>query len=129
VVLLACFVAFEVGRRMGGPGAKLPVEVYYPLWFLVTIVSIACFWAFGMYRTVKSLLNIEEFEAILKSTIVCFFSVVTLMVFLRGSVDKARPDAVPVQGDGGLVDRLRELIDFGYDPASVSRVTLGITFS
>ncbi|MEZ5977085.1 MAG: sugar transferase [Planctomycetota bacterium] len=129
VVLFACVVAFEVGRRMGGPGAKIPIEVYYPIWFLVAVVSIGCFWAFGMYRTVKSLLNIEEFEAILKSTIVCFFSVITLMVFLRGSVDPARPDVLAPQVDGSFVDRLRALIDFGYDPASVSRVTLGITFA
>jgi exopolysaccharide biosynthesis polyprenyl glycosylphosphotransferase len=129
VVLVACLFAFQVGAQLGGPGAQIPIDVYLPLWVLIGIVSLGCFWTFGMYRTVKSLLNIEEFEAIAKSTAACFFAVVTLLVFLRDVDPRGlAKHTIDLAADAGLVDRLRVALDFGFDPAAYSRATIGITF-
>jgi exopolysaccharide biosynthesis polyprenyl glycosylphosphotransferase len=123
VVLLACLVGFEVGSKMAGPGAEVPIEVYVPLWWLIVLVSLVCFHGFGMYRTVKSLLNIEEFAAITKSTGVCFLLVIALMVFLRSPGFEAPPP------DATSLERLRFALDFGFTPEAYSRVTIGITFT
>lgn len=122
VVFAACLLAFEAGQLTGGPGARIPFAVYVPLWVLVVVTSLGCFAGFGMYRTVKSLLNIEEFAAIAKSTATAFLVVVTLLVFLRTA-------GGPAPGvDAGLFERLRYQLDFGLEPDSYSRVTIGITF-
>jgi exopolysaccharide biosynthesis polyprenyl glycosylphosphotransferase len=129
VVLLACLFAFEVGAQLGGPGAEVPLDVYLPLWGLIGVVSLVCFHGFGMYRTVKSLLNIEEFEAIAKSTVVCFLSVATALVFLRSAGPRGTqlgPEHLPEGAD--LLDQLRVALDFGFDPAAYSRATIGVTF-
>jgi len=122
VVLAACLLAFEVGQLSGGPGAAVPLVVYLPLWSLVVLASLGCFAAFGMYRTVKSLLNIEEFAAIAKSTATAFLVVVSLLVFLRSA------GAPPPGADAGLFERLRYQLDLGLEPDSYSRLTIGLTF-
>ena len=122
VVLLACVVGFQIGGRLGGPGAELGWEVYRELWALIAAVSLVTFHAFGMYSPVKSLLNVEEFKAIWKSSIVAFLVVFTLTVLLRSTTATA---------EGPVLSKLQQLhqaIDLDLDPNAFSRVTTLLTF-
>ncbi len=122
VVLLACVVGFQIGGRLGGPGADLPWEVYRELWALIAAVTLVTFHTFGMYSPVKSLLNVEEFKAIWKASIVSFLVVFTLTVLLRSTTGAA---------DGPVLSKLQQLhraIDLDLDPSAFSRVTTLLTF-
>ncbi|HKX46656.1 MAG TPA: sugar transferase [Planctomycetota bacterium] len=122
VVLLACVAAFEIGRRLGGVGANVPWGVYREFWGLTVLVCIAVFHFFGMYSPVKSLLNVEEFKAIAKGTVVAFFVTFTLIVLLRST--KQEPEG-PLYGP--LV-AFHKWIDLQLDPTAFSRLTSLVTF-
>ena len=97
VVLFACFIGFElVEASVGGYGSKVPPQnVLYQLWALTAAVCLVTFHFFGMYSPVKSLLNVEEFKAIAKSTTVSFFVLFTLIVFMRTAAP-TRTENLPV---------------------------------
>ncbi len=123
VVLVACLVGFQLGKHLGGVGADLSWHVYRELWLLTAAVCLVTFHGFGMYSPVKSLLNVEEFKAIAKSTLVAFLVVFTLVVLLRGTAQEAEgPLFGPLVG-------LHRLIDLNLDPNAFSRVTSILTFA
>lgn len=122
VILLACLVGFLVGQRVGGLGSELPWSVYRELWALIAAVCLVTFHGFGMYSTVKSLLNVEEFKAIAKSTVVGFLVVFTLTVMLRTT------GQAPEGGFLGPLVQLHRMVDLNIDPNAFSRVKIFLTF-
>ncbi|MDP6408960.1 MAG: hypothetical protein QGI46_06260, partial [Planctomycetota bacterium] len=89
VLLLSCWLGYLVGLRIGGTGRAPDLHVYRQLWALISAVCLVSFHAFGMYSPVKSLLNMEEFKAIAKSSIVSFLVFFTLVVLLRSTTQGA----------------------------------------
>lgn len=122
VILVACLVGFLVGQRVGGLGSELPWTVYREVWALVAAVCLVTFHGFGMYSPVKSLLNVEEFKAIAKSTVVSFFVMLTLTVLLRTT------GQAPEGGVLGPLVQLHRMVDLNIDPNAFSRVTILVTF-
>src|SRR6187401_664207 len=91
VVLFACWVGWILGQHLGGieqeSGHILHVQkqIYRELFALIAAVCLVTFHAFGMYSPVKSLLNMEEFKAVAKSTLVSFLLLIALILYLRSS--------------------------------------------
>lgn len=128
VVLLACWTAFQIGRHTGGPGSSLPIEVYGQLWTLTALVCLACFAFFGMYRPVKSLLNVEEFEAIAKAVAVAALVVFTATLLLRTGTPLPSAEGGGDDSLSSLLRTLNERFGLQLDPASYSRVTALLSF-
>jgi exopolysaccharide biosynthesis polyprenyl glycosylphosphotransferase len=122
VLLGACWLGWWAGTMIDVPGAIPPVTSYEKLWYLTSAVCLVTFHAFGMYSPVKSLLNVEEFKAIAKSTVVSFLVLFTLIAFLR--VTKQQPD----DGVFAWLVRLHRLVDVEFSVEQVSRLTILITF-
>jgi len=122
VVLFACWLGYRIGTLVGGVGPETPVERYKQVSALIAAVCLLCFHAFRMYSPTKSLLNMDEFKSVTKSTIVAFLVFQTLIVYLHVTDrDASRPFyewAVP----------LHKLIHLQINPTSISRVTLLATF-
>lgn len=95
VVLGCCLCAFWMRREFGGDATQL--QVYTQLFFWIVILCLGVFGVCGLYRTEKSLLNIDEYRAVLKSTIIAFLLTHTLVFFLRETER---------QPEGGVVDVL-----------------------
>jgi exopolysaccharide biosynthesis polyprenyl glycosylphosphotransferase len=90
VVLFACWLGYMLGERIGSIGTDLrnpggQAQMYYELSALIAAVCLVTFHAFGMYSPVKSLLNMEEFKAVAKSTVVSFLVLFVLLIFLRAT--------------------------------------------
>ncbi len=122
VVLLACVAAFELMSRFESTTKAPNMAVYHELWGLTCVVCIIVFHSFGMYRSVKSLLNVEEFEAIAKSSLVGFVIVVTLIAMLRPT------DQESTHGVYGILQPLYDTFHLNLGPTSFSRVNLVVIF-
>src|SRR6185436_19638073 len=90
VVLFACWLGYVMGEKVGSLGVDAPLErsqsqMYTELSALIAAVCLVTFHAFGMYSPVKSLLNMEEFKAVAKSTVVSFLVLLALLIFLRAT--------------------------------------------
>ncbi|MEO0649803.1 MAG: sugar transferase, partial [Planctomycetota bacterium] len=130
VVWLACLLAYEIGLQAGGPGAAVPLVDYLPLWGLTGLVCLACFAAFGMYSPVKSLLNVEEFEGVAKSSGVAFLLVIALALLLR-PVEPTLAGSRAVESSDSIFSLLRSvhaLVAIEIDPDAYSRITVFLTF-
>ena len=83
VLLFSCVVGYWIGTKWGSSDIEMPdIRVYRQVWALMSAVCLVSFHAFGMYSPVKSLLNMEEFKAIAKATVVSFFVFWTLTILL-----------------------------------------------
>jgi exopolysaccharide biosynthesis polyprenyl glycosylphosphotransferase len=82
VIWLACFVGWHLRESLAGVQGP-DFEVYREVFLLTSAVTLVCFHAYGMYSPLKSLLNIEEFKAIAKSTLASFLVVHALLLLLR----------------------------------------------
>lgn len=127
VVLLACWLGYLLGGRFGGliGGGELlgsQRELYVELSALIAAVCLVTFHAFGLYSPVKSLLNMEEFKGILKSTVVAFLVLLLLLVYLRS----AREETHGLVAD--WLKPIHDLIDLRINVTTISRVTLLFTF-
>jgi lipopolysaccharide/colanic/teichoic acid biosynthesis glycosyltransferase len=111
-----------VGERLGSVGPGVPVELYQKLSALIAAVCLVSFHAFGLYKPTKSLLNMEEFQAILKATAVSFLALFTLIVYLHSTQKTAAGPVFEV-----LVP-LHRVIDLDINPNDISRLTLLVTF-
>lgn len=128
VLLLCCWAGYQIGERLGGvdpnPSTALSqVPLYRELAALTSAVCLVTFHAFGMYSPTKSLLNMEEFKAIAKSTIVSFLLLLTLVIYLRST--KQDPEG-PVYG---LLVPLHQWVDLNVNVNSISRLTLLVVFA
>lgn len=82
VIWLACWLGWKLREVLAGaPGPEF--GHYREVFLLTSAVSLVCFHAYGMYSPLKSLLNIEEFKAIAKSTVASFLVVHALLLLLR----------------------------------------------
>ena len=122
VVLLACLCGYLWGRLVQGPEDLPPWQLYREFWALTAAVTLVCFHWFGMYSPAKSLLNVEEFKAIAKSTVLSFLLLFTLIIFLTptGRVAERFPF--------NLLVPLHERVDLSIDIEQMSRVTIVLTF-
>jgi len=126
VILLACYAGYELREYLFW-GRPTDLSVYREIFLLTAAVTLVCFHAFGMYSPLKSLLNIEEFKAIAKSSIVSFLVVHMLLVLLRGTTN------LPDKGIYKYLLRLHHVIDLetGTDDIPLwpfSRITLVTAF-
>jgi len=122
VLILACWIGYLVGERLGGLGPEVRPELYQKLSALIAAVSLVTFHTFGLYKPTKSLLNMAEFQAIWKATIVSFLVLFTLIVYLHSTQQTA---AGPVFG---ILVQLHRIIDLDINPNTISRLTLLVTF-
>lgn len=127
VLLLACWIGYELGARLGGlgpdPGENLTQrQLYQELSALIAAVCLVTFHAFGLYSPTKSLLNMEEFKGIVKSVFVSFLVLFTLIVYLRGTRQESSGFLYNV-----LVP-LHKWIDLDVNINTFSRLTILITF-
>jgi exopolysaccharide biosynthesis polyprenyl glycosylphosphotransferase len=122
VLILCCWIGFQVGERVGSVGPGVPVELYQKLAALIAAVCLVTFHAFGLYKPTKSLLNMEEFQAIVKATAVSFLVLFTLVVYLHSTQKTAAGPVFEV-----LVP-LHRIIDLDINPNDISRLTLLVTF-
>lgn len=124
IVLFACFLGYEAGVRLGGIEVRPDlVATYQELSALIAAVCLVTFHFFGMYNPTKSLLNMEEYKAIAKSTVVSFLVFFTLIIFLRETDQEGKT--------GGVYDwivPLHRVVDLQISPASISRLALLVTF-
>jgi len=82
VVWLACYLGWlmrETVAYSAGPSFEDHREVF----LLTAAVTLVCFHTYGMYSPLKSLLNIEEFKAVAKSSAAAFLVVHSLFTILR----------------------------------------------
>ena len=123
VVLAACVLGYILGDQLqSGDAAVPPWQVYREFWALTAAVCLVTFHTFGMYSPVKSLLNVEEFKSIAKSTVVAFLLLFTLIVFLSPTVRTA--DSFPYT----LLVPIHEHVDLRIDLERMSRMTLVLSF-
>lgn len=87
-VSAACLAGYETVQLFYRSGFRWPSSEYSSLFFWVSVVTLSCFAATGMYSTRKSLLNVSEFERLGKSSILAFVIVNALVFLLR---EPARP--------------------------------------
>ena len=106
VILLACRVGYEL-REYWFWSEPTDLEVYREIFLLTAAVTLICFHALGMYSPLKSLLNIEEFKAIAKSSIISYLVVHVLIVLLRDTSN------LPDKGIYSFLVPLHQLIDLG----------------
>jgi len=129
VLILSCWIGYEIGQRVGGVPTELAADLqwrhtqlYKELSALICAVCLVTFHAFGMYSPVKSLLNMNEFKAVVKSVIVSFFVLFTLIVYLHSTWQA--PSGTLYE----IIVPLHRVIDLDINPNSISRVTLLVTF-
>ncbi|MBM3986562.1 MAG: sugar transferase [Planctomycetes bacterium] len=82
VIWLACWLGWTLRESLAGE--RGPDFAHYREVFLLTAaVTLVSFHATGMYSPLKSLLNIEEFKSVAKSTLTSFLIVHALLLLLR----------------------------------------------
>ncbi len=130
VIAGACALGYWLVLQFEDAEKMIPLDVYFQLWGLITVVCLTSFYSFGMYKPVKSLLNVEEFEAIAKSVVVSFFLVLSLVVLLRGSTQGVDAQGMKeeVTGIYSFLLPLHRWIDLDLDPNAFSRLTVVTTF-
>ena len=94
---------------------------YREVFLLTAAVCLVCFHVFRMYSPLKSLLNVEEFKAIVKSTATALLVVFTLLSLLR-------PSSLPPKGKYEFFVVLHDWLDIEVDPDLYSRLTVVIAF-
>ncbi len=121
VVIGACLLAYHA-RDYVGWRSPIELETQWQLFYLTGAVCLVCFHAFGMYSPIKSLLNIEEFKSIAKSSVVAFLVLNALLFFLR------RTD---IRAEGpfwSYVVKLHQMVDLNGNPERFSRVEMILSF-
>ncbi len=122
VVILACLCAWWL-REVATPKENAsPLGAYREVFALTAAVCLVCFHTNRMYSPRKSLLNIEEFKAIAKSTFIAFLSVSALLVMLETTQQK--PEGFPFN----LLVPLQQLISLDVEIDELARLTLILSF-
>jgi len=125
VVVLACLMAWWLREGMAGPVVATPLSSYREVFSIATAVCLVSFHWFGMYSPTKSLLNVEEYAAVTKASVVAFFVLFALLVFLRGtSVEEEAVQGAVYQP----ILMLHRFVDLEVNPDGLSRVTLLLVF-
>jgi exopolysaccharide biosynthesis polyprenyl glycosylphosphotransferase len=127
VVLLCCWLGYLYGAHVdaidtASDYALRTEQMYRELSALVAAVCLVTFHAFGMYSPVKSLLNMEEFKAVAKSTVISFLVLVMMVIYLQ----RTRQD--PEGTIYGWLVPVHKWIDLDVNITTISRLTLLVTF-
>jgi exopolysaccharide biosynthesis polyprenyl glycosylphosphotransferase len=122
VLLLACRLAGWSGQLLSGSEQTPSPDVYRQVWALVAAVCLVTFHAFGMYSPVKSLLNMQEFKAVAKSTVVSFLVFWTLVILLQ------RTGAQSTSLFYQLLQPLHDQINLGVKLDHFSRLDVVLAF-
>lgn len=123
MVLLACLLGFYLFRWME-PNAPLSLREYAQVFVLITGVTLGCFWACGLYRWRKSILNVEEYQAIFKAVLASFFVSSTLMLFLRPAQPDLEQENIIYRG----LQPIHEMIRLDLSADDYSRILLMVVF-
>lgn len=122
VIMLSCLFAWWV-REVATPIENAsPLGAYREVFALTAAVCLVCFHTNRMYSPRKSLLNIEEFKAIAKSTSIAFLAVSALLVMLETTQQK--PEGFPFN----LLVPLQQLISLDVEIDELARLTLILSF-
>ncbi len=108
----------------GAPKYSTPLSFYREVFSITAAVCLVCFHSFGLYSPSKSLLNVEEYKAVAKSSVFAFFVVLVLLFFLRDA-------ALPAEDVRGIYEPLLWLhsaVDLAVEPDELSRLTLLLSF-
>ncbi|QDV06781.1 UDP-glucose:undecaprenyl-phosphate glucose-1-phosphate transferase [Planctomycetes bacterium Poly30] len=108
----------------GAPRYSTPLSDYREVFSITAAVCLVCFHSFGLYSPSKSLLNVEEYKAVTKSSVFAFFVVLVLLFFLRDA-------ALPAEDVRGIYEPLLWLhgaVDLNVEPDELSRLTLLLSF-
>lgn len=81
LILLGCVLGFQVFGWLE-PNLDLSLGSYGQVFVLITGITLGCFWAFGLYRWRKSILNVEEYQSLFKAVVASFFVSSTAILFL-----------------------------------------------
>ena len=128
VVAASCVLAWWIrenafaGGGVIGTGNSTPLELYREVFAITGAVCLVSFHTFGLYSASKSLLNVEEYKAVAKSSVVSFFVVLVLLFFLRET---------NAGGEGGFYAPflwLHKEFELKVNPDDLSRVTLLLSF-
>ena len=121
VLQFACWTTYALGVGYGLIDPEgLQAGMYTQVFALVCAICLICFNGFGLYRPAKSLLNMDEFKGILKSTVVAYFVFFTLVLLLQPT--RERPENNPI------VD-IFNWIDLPFQPENFSRLAMHVTFA
>lgn len=85
-VFLACAAAYVLWSRVQPLPQVVAFSEYARLFGVITVVELGLFFWLGMYRTQKSILNIEDFRGALKAMMLGFLVVTFLHFMLEESV-------------------------------------------
>ena len=125
VVWLGCWLAWQFRESIVSKGGP-PFGAYREVFLLTSAVTLVCFHSYGMYSPLKSLLNIEEFKAIAKSTVTSFLVVHALLMLLRTAKD------MPASGIYQVLVPLHRFVDIHLIDENgywlFSRLTLVLAF-
>lgn len=108
----------------GAPNYSTPLSFYREVFSITAAVCLVCFHSFGLYSPSKSLLNVEEYKAVAKSSVFAFFVVLVLLFFLRDA-------ALPAEDVRGIYEPLLWLhgaVHLDVEPNELSRLTLLLSF-
>jgi len=119
---LTVYVSFRVGNLIGNArGLEEPWQLYALPVVFSTGLLLLIFWRMGLYRIQKSIMNVEEFQGILKAAVLGFLIMLSLVFFL---------DEVRNTQPNGLIQVYRELHQavFGGNPMVFSRQVVIYSF-
>ncbi len=123
MILLACLLGFQVFGWME-PNAPLSLTEYAQVFVLITGVTLGCFWACGLYRWRKSILNVEEYQAIFKAVFASFFVSSTAMLFLRPAQENLEQQNIIYRG----LQPIHEMFRLEHSADDYSRILLLVVF-
>ncbi len=103
VVVLACIAAWAMVHQVDlftgvDTDSSYALKTYQEIFSLTAAVCLLSFHWFGMYSPIKSLLNVEEFKSVAKSSVTAFLVVSTLIVFLTHTNAVPDPEGKGVLG-------------------------------
>lgn len=73
--------------KLSAPGLARDLRQYSQLMVVATGITLVCFWACGLYRWRKSILNVEEYRATFKATFLSLLATATATYLLRDPGD------------------------------------------
>ncbi len=121
LVVFSCLGAWALREHFAPAQFQTPLTYYFEAFSITAAVCLVCFYQFGLYHPIKSLLNVKEFYAVTKATFVAFLLVSILLVFLT-------PTQIKADGPFRYLVFLHERLALNVDPSLISRVTLLMAF-
>lgn len=123
VVLAACCVGWWLRESGSASEYASQLPVYREVFALTAAVCLVSFHAFGLYSPRKSLLNIEEFKAIAKSTTTAFLVVITLIVMLT------RTEQTSAEFPYTVLRTVHGFVDLDPNPSRYARLVIVFSFA